>query len=102
MYTLGTLLLLSILLGVVVSVIDSVLGLIGVSDQIKKLPVIGAHWSFIIAVLMVWVLKIDTIQDWGLSFEKEWMGYVANGAVVLGMIPLKDAIVNMVNKGLRA
>jgi hypothetical protein len=30
------------------------------------------------------------------------MTYAANGAIILGMIPVKDAVINMVNKGLRA
>jgi len=56
----------------------------------------------------VWLLKIDLISSWfpkGSTFAAnwdDWMTYVANGAIILGMIPLKDAVVNMVNKGLRA
>ena len=108
MYTLGALLLLSLLLGAVISVIESVLTLIGIHATIGKLPIIGAHLSLIIAIGMVWLLKIDLISSW---FPKDstfaanwddWMTYVANGAIILGMIPLKDAVVNMVNKGLRA
>jgi hypothetical protein len=30
------------------------------------------------------------------------MTYCANGAIILGMIPLKDAVISMVNRGLRA
>jgi hypothetical protein len=30
------------------------------------------------------------------------MTYVANGAIIAGMIPLKDAVISMVGKGLRA
>lgn len=102
MYTLGALLLLAVLLGIVVSVVDSVLGAIGVSDTIKQLPVIGAHWSLIISILLVWACKLDPILGWNIEFEKDWMTYVANGAIIYGMIPVKDAVVNMVNKGLRA
>jgi len=102
MYTLGALLLLSLLLGAVISVIESVLTLIGVHATIGKLPIIGAHLSLIIAIGMVWLCDINTISGWGIEFSDDWMTYVANGAIILGMIPLKDAVVNMVNKGLRA
>jgi hypothetical protein len=102
MYTLGALLLSALLLGAVVSVIESVLQVVGAHGAISKLPIIGAHLSLIIAIGMVWLLKMDPISGWGVSFSDEWMTYVANGAIILGMIPVKDAVINMVNKGLRA
>jgi hypothetical protein len=102
MYTLGALLLSALLLGAVISVIESVLQLVGAHGAISKLPIIGAHLSLIIAIGMVWLLKMNPIAGWGVTFSKEWMTYVANGAIILGMIPLKDAVINMVNKGLRA
>jgi hypothetical protein len=94
MYTLGALLLSALLLGAVISVIESVLQVVG--------AIIGAHLSLIIAIGMVWLLKMNPIAGWGVSFSDEWMTYVANGAIILGMIPVKDAVINMVNKGLRA
>jgi len=102
MYTLGALLLSALLLGAVVSVIESVLHLVGAHSVISKLPIIGAHLSLIIAIGMVWWLKMNPIAGWGVTFSDEWMTYVANGAIILGMIPVKDAVINMVNKGLRA
>ena len=102
MYTLGALLLSALLLGAVVSVIESVLQLVGVHPVISKLPLIGAHLSLIIAIGMVWLLKMDPIAGWEVTFSDEWMTHVANGAIILGMIPLKDAVISMVNKGLRA
>ena len=102
MYTLGALLLSALLLGAVVSVIESVLQLVGAHGAISKLPIIGTHLSLIIAIGMVWWLKMNPIAGWGVTFSDEWMTYAANGAIILGMIPLKDAVINMVNKGLRA
>jgi hypothetical protein len=102
MYTLGALLLSALLLGAVISVIESVLQLVGAHGAISKLPLIGAHLSLIIAIGMVWLLDMNPIAGWGVSFSDEWMTYVANGAIILGMIPVKDAVINMVNKGLRA
>ena len=99
MYTLGALLLSALLLGAVISVIESVLQLVGAHGAISKLPIIGAHLSLIIAIGMVWLLDMNPIAGWGVSFSDEWMTYVANGALILGMIPMKDAVINMVNNG---
>lgn len=102
MHTLGALLLLSLVLGAAIAVIDSVLGAIGLKDTIAKLPIIGANWSLLIAIGMAYLCKLDVISGWGVTFDKTWMVRVANAAIILGMIPLKDAVINMVNKGLRA
>jgi hypothetical protein len=101
MYTLGALLLAAILLGAVVSVIDSVLRLAGIHGVIAKLPVIGAHWGLLISVLMVWLTDVNLAANWGLMFYEEWMVWVANGAIIYGMIPVKDAAISMINKGFR-
>ncbi|MBJ7504375.1 MAG: hypothetical protein JHC86_01160 [Ilumatobacteraceae bacterium] len=101
MYTLGALLLAAILLGAVVSVIDSVLRLVSVHGVIAKLPIIGAHWGLIISIAMVWLTDVNLAGNWGLSFPDEWMMWVANGAIIYGMIPVKDAAISMINKGFR-
>lgn len=101
MYTLGALLLAAILLGAVVSFIDSILRLVGLHGIIAKIPVIGAHWALIISVLMVWVTEVNLVANWGLSFPENWMVWVANGAIIYGMIPVKDAAISMINKGFR-
>ncbi len=101
MYTLGALLLAAILLGAVVSVIDSVLRLVSVHGVITKLPIIGAHWGLIISIAMVWLTDVNLAGNWGLSFPDEWMMWVANGAIIYGMIPVKDAAISMINKGFR-
>ena len=102
MYTLGYLLLAAALLGAVTTVVDSVLGTIQLSGIIRKIPIIGSNWNLIVAIAMVWVLDMNPISGWGLSFSDDWMTYCANGAIILGMIPLKDAVISMVNRGLRA
>ena len=101
MYTLGALLMAAILLGAVVSVIDSVLRLVSVHGVIAKLPIIGAHWGLIISIAMVWLTDVNLAGNWGLSFPDEWMVWVANGAIIYGMIPVKDAAISMINKGFR-
>ena len=101
MYTLGALLLAAILLGAVVSVIDSVLRLAGIHGVIAKLPVIGAHWGLIISIAMMWLTDVNLAGNWGLTFPDAWMVWVANGAIIYGMIPVKDAAISMINKGFR-
>ena len=101
MYTLGALLLAAILLGAVVSVIDSVLRLVSIHGVIAKLPVIGAHWGLIISIAMMWLTDVNLAGNWGLSFPDSWMVWVANGAIIYGMIPVKDAAISMINKGFR-
>ena len=73
MYTLGALLLAAILLGAVVSVIDSVLRLVGLHGVIAKIPVVGAHWGLLISILMVWLTDVNLAANWGLGFKDDWM-----------------------------
>ncbi len=104
MYTLGALLLMAVLLGAVIAVVDSVLGLIKLDSVIKNLPVIGAHWGLLISGLMIWLMDYYPAAHWlGDTFPADmWIQVVANGAIIYGMIPVKDAVVSMVSKGLRA
>ena len=101
MYTLGYLLLAALLLGAVTTVVDSVLGTIQLSGIIKKIPIIGSNWGLIVAIAMCWFLKMTPASGWGMTFDQDWQTYCANGAIVMGMIPVKDAVISMVNKGFR-
>ena len=102
MYVLGAILLLSVVLGAVVAVIDSVLDAVKVKDIIGKIPVIGAHWGLGISILMIWLINVFPAAGWNVFHEERWINIVLNGAIVYGAIPLRDAVVAMVNKGLRA
>ena len=100
----GALVLLAILLGIVTTVVDSVLDIVGLSAMIKKLPIIGAGWTLIISILMMRVTGVNVLGYWGLDLRGSWdgwMGYVASGAIVAGFVPVKDAVVSMVSKGFR-
>ncbi|NBP53844.1 MAG: hypothetical protein EBU67_06050 [Actinobacteria bacterium] len=81
MYVIGQLVLLSAVLTAVLAVIDSVLGLVKLNSTVKD------TWP---------------AAGWGLVMKEDWMNIVANGAIVYAAIPLRDAIMSMVNKGLRA
>jgi hypothetical protein len=36
--------------------------------------------------------------DCGLGFSDDWMVWVADGAIIYGTIPVKDAAVSMINR----
>jgi hypothetical protein len=36
------------------------------------------------------------LDGWG-----GWMSYVGSGAIVYGMVPMKDAVISMISKGFR-
>jgi hypothetical protein len=53
---------------------------------------------------MVWLLGDSglLLAGWGLYDDDNWINIVANGAIIAGMIPLKDAVFGAIQKGLRA
>lgn len=104
MYTVALFIVMAILLEAVMTVLRSVLDTIKVGTTVAKLPIIGANLTLIIAILMVWVMgKAGYLTSgWGWTHEDEWINVVANGAIIAGMIPLKDAVFSAINKGLRA
>jgi len=98
----GELVLLAILLGAVTTVVDSVLGTIQLSAIIKKIPIIGSNWGLIVSIAMMAVIDLDVVGGWGIKMTDQWMVWVANGAIIYGMVPVKDAVVSMIGKGFRA
>jgi len=99
----GQLVLLAILLGAVTTVIDSVLGVVGLGAMIKKIPVVGSNWTLIVSILMMAVLDYSPLTYWGIELSgwSGWMGTVASGAIICGMVPMKDAVISMISKGFR-
>ncbi len=97
----GELVLLAMLLGAVTTVVDSVLGVVGVGAMIKKLPIIGANWTLIVSIAMMAVIDLDVVGGWGIALSDDWMVWLANGAIVMGMVPVKDAVISMISKGFR-
>ena len=102
MYVLGAILLLAVLLVAVVAVIDSIFGLVRIKDLIAKVPVIGEHWALGVSILMIWLIDVFPAVGWGVVADERWQNIVINGAIVYGAIPLKNAVVSLVDKGLRA
>lgn len=99
----GQLVLLAVLLGAVTTVIDSVLGVVGLGAMIKKIPVVGSNWTLIVATLMVEVTGVNPLEYWhiGLDGWSGWMANIGAGAIICGMVPMKDAVISMVSKGFR-
>ena len=104
MYTVAALIVMAILLEAVMTVLHSVLGTVGLGDTIKKLPIIGANLTLGISILIVWLLKAYPLQAFGDhgTWADDWKNIVVNGAVICGMIPLKDAVFGAISKGMRA
>lgn len=102
MYVIGLFLVLAILLGAVMTVLDSILDTLRIGDAVRKLPIIGSNLALIIAILMMKVLEAHVLERWGYEAPNEWLDHIVEGSIVWGMIPVKDAIVNAINKGLRA
>ena len=99
----GQLVLLAILLGAVTTVVDSVLGVVGLGAMIKKIPVVGSNWTLIVSILMMYVLDYSPLKYWGIELSgwNGWMGTIVSGAIVMGMVPMKDAVISMISKGFR-
>lgn len=104
MYTVALFIVMAILLEAVMTVLRSVLDTLKVGGAVAKLPIIGANLTLIMAILMVWVMGdyAHLLSGWGWMHEDDWINVVANGAIIAGMIPLKDAVFSAINKGLRA
>lgn len=104
MYIVALFIVMAILLEAVMTVLQSILGTIGLGETVKKLPVIGTNLTLIVSILMVWLLGDwgHVLSGWGWEHDDNWINIVANGAIIAGMIPLKDAVFGAIQKGLRA
>jgi hypothetical protein len=56
----------------------------------------------IVSIIMMAVIDLDVVSGWGIALSSDWMIWVANGAIIYGMVPVKDAVVSMIGKGFRA
>lgn len=104
MYTVALFIVMAILLEAVMAVLRSVLDTVKVGGAVAKIPVVGANLTLLVAILMVWLMgqQAHLLSMWGFNHDDDWINVVANGAIIAGMIPLKDAVFSAINKGLRA
>ncbi|MGA0820823.1 MAG: hypothetical protein ACO3Q5_09810 [Ilumatobacteraceae bacterium] len=104
MYVVALFIVMAILLEAVMKVLHSILGTAGLEGTVNKIPVVGANLTLGVSILMVWLMGDfgHILAGWGWSHDTAWINVVANGAIIAGMIPLKDAVFNAINKCLRA
>lgn len=100
MYTLGSLVLLAILLGALMPVVDSLLAFLKLDRIVKSIPIVGTHLMLGVSILMVWALDVSIVSNMTGNVRESWMTVIVDGAVVYGMVPVKDAIVSFISKGL--
>ena len=106
MATFVTLIIMGMLLQGVIAVLDSILDAAGVGGMLKGLPIIGANLSLIWAYLFV--LATDVNGDGGffeygasaevLSLDRFGMD-LATAIAILAFIPIKDAAISALGKG---
>lgn len=103
MYTLALFIVMAIVLEAVVTVLRSVLDTFRVAGLVDRLPIIGANFTLLIAILMVGLMgeRSHLLNGWGWADDDDWINMVANGAIIAGMIPLKDAVFTALTKVLR-
>ena len=100
MYTLGSLILLSILLGAVMPVFHTVTRTLRIDRIINRIPVLGAHVTLAVSILLVWALDLSIVSTMTGTMRESWMTICVDGCIVYGMVPVKDAIVSFISRGL--
>ena len=60
------------------------------------------HLDVAVAIGMVWLLDIHLVTQFTGDMRSDWIGWVVDGVVIVGMIPVKDAVVGAIAKGMRA
>lgn len=100
MYTLGSLILMAILLGAVMPVFNSITSTLKLDGIINRIPVIGAHVTLAVSILLVWGLDLSIVTNMTGSMRESWMTICVDGCIVYGMVPVKDAIVSFISRGL--
>ena len=100
MYTLGSLILLSILLGAVMPVFHSLTRTLKIDSIINRIPILGDHVTLAVSIGLVWALNLSIVTVMTGSMRESWMTICVDGCIVYGMIPVKDAIVSFISKGL--
>ena len=99
MYTLGSLILLAILLGAVMPVFNTVTRTLKLDTLISRLPILGSHVTLGISILLVWALDLSLVASWTGDMRASWMTICVDGCIVYGMIPVKDALVSFISRG---
>ncbi len=103
MSTILTLIVMGMIFQGIMAVVDSVLDTVGVNSMLRGLPVVGANLTLIWAYLFV---VISDIGGWGYGASTEVLGLsdfgsdVGSAIAILAFIPVKDAAISALGKGL--
>ena len=100
MYTLGSLILMAILLGAVMPVFNTLTHTLKLDKVIRSIPVLGAHTALAVSIGLVWALDVHFVTAWTGDLRTTWMTTCVDGCIVFGMVPVKDAIVSFISRGL--
>ena len=109
MSTILTLIVMAIIFQGVVAVLDSILDTVGVNSMLKGLPVIGSNLTLIWAYLFVLISDVvGTVGVGGFGFgaSTEVLGLgdigtdIGTALAIVGFIPIKDAAISALGKGL--
>ena len=101
-YTLGALILLAITLGIVMEVVNAAMVALKLDEMLSKIPILGTQLTVGVSILMVWLLDISLLARYAGQLRENWIQIVIDGILIAGMIPVKDAVVGAIGKGLRA
>jgi hypothetical protein len=86
----------AILLGAVMPVFNSLTHTLKLDTIIRRIPIIGAHTALAISILLV----VTFVSAWTGDMRSSWMTICVDGCIVYGMVPVKDAIVSFISRGL--
>lgn len=93
METLVMVIVLALFAGAAVGIVNSLLDLLGISEQLKGIPFVGQHLDAIIVIVLVWALDMGTFV--GLEMmgrENEFLQVVVDGVAVYAVIAMANAI----------
>ena len=61
-----------------------------------------ANLTVAVSIGLIWVLDVSIIQNFTGEMRASWVHIVVDGVLVAGMIPVKNAVVSAIEKGMRA
>ena len=100
MYTIGSLILMAVLLGAVMPVFHSITRTAKLDSIINRLPIVKDHVTLGVSILLVWALNISIVSNMTGDMRETWITVCVDGCIVYGMVPVKDAIVQFISRGL--
>ncbi len=86
----------------VMAVIDSILDMAGVNGMLKGLPIVGTNLNLIWAYLFVMLSEVGALGYGGVEIAQlgDFGTDVATAVAIVAFIPVKDAAISALGKGL--